>query len=153
MPTKEFVMRGKTASGEQEVLNFGSKHGYAYRLVKFQIFPSTGIGSTPTGNAELAATVTAAKTYEDPSNPNFNNEGLIACTLFTTNSSLAYSGDQFPGIVNDTFLITQNLILAVIDTEAGSPQPVNWQCRFKPVKMSDTELANANLRQFHIFDE
>jgi len=150
---KEFVMRGQTASGTQEVLNFsGYKPGYAYRMTQFQIFPSTAIGTTPAGNAELAATVTAAKTYEDPSNPNFNNEGLIACTLFTTNSSLAYSGDQFPGIVNDTFLITQNLILAVIDTEAGSPQPVNWQCRFIAEKMSGPEEAAANYKQFTISD-
>ena len=42
---KEFVMRGQTASGETEVLNFsGYKPGYAYRLVEFQIYPSTSIG-------------------------------------------------------------------------------------------------------------
>jgi len=147
---KEFVMRGQTASGETEVLNFsGYKPGYAYRLVEFQIFPSAGIGTT---HAELAASLTAAKTFEDPSNPNFNNEGLIANAIFTTNASLAYSGDQFPGIVNDTFLITQNLILAVVDTEAGAPMAVNWQCRFVAEKMNGPEEAAANYKQFTISD-
>ena len=43
---KEFVMRGKTASGETEVLNFsGYKPGYAYRLVEFDLYPSTNIGA------------------------------------------------------------------------------------------------------------
>ena len=44
---KEFVMRGKTESGQTEVLNFsGYKPGYAYRMTEFSIYPSNGIGST-----------------------------------------------------------------------------------------------------------
>jgi len=148
MPTEEFVMRGQTASGTQEVLNFGSKHGYAYRLVELKLYPSENIGGKI---GELAATITAAKTYEDPTYPNFNNEGLIATACIGVRSDAKYYDEL--NVVNDTFLITQNLILAVIDTEAGNPMPVNWQCRFKPVKMSETQMANANLRQFHVFDE
>ena len=99
---KEFVMRGQTASGETEVLNFGKyKQGYAYRLVEFELYPSLAIG---TNHAELAATITAAKTLEDPSNPNFNNEGLIATALLTQYSSPANPGNQY-SVVNDTFLI------------------------------------------------
>lgn len=149
MPKKEFVMRGQTASGETEVLNFGSKHGYGFRMTEFQIYPSTGIG---TANFEIAATVTAGKTFEDPANPNFNNEGLIATTFFTSQTSSRHTIETTP-VINDTYVITQNLILAVVDTEAGAPMAVNWQCRFKPIKMSETEQANANLRQFHVFDE
>ena len=150
---KEFVMRGQTASGTQEVLNFGSKHGYAYKLTEFKIYPSTNIGGQ---TCELSATLTAAKTYEDASNPNFNNEGLIGTGLFfLSQDSTAANGifSTVESIVNDTFLITQNLILAVVDNKAGSPMAVNWQCRFKPVKLNETEQANANLRQFHVFDE
>ena len=55
-------------------------------------------------------------------------------------------------VINDTFIITQNLILMVQDNQS-SAQPVNWQCRFKPIEMTETERANANLRQFHVFDE
>jgi len=145
---KEFVMRGKTASGTTEVLNFsGYKPGYSYRMTEFQIFPSTNIGGV---NHELAATVTAAKVYEDPSNPNFNNEGLIA-SAYSVSRSDAYSGNQHT-VVNDTFLITQNLIIAVIDVVAGSPMDVNWQCRFESVKMSGSEEAATNYKQFAIYD-
>ena len=43
---KEFVMRGQTASDNEEVLNFsGYKPGYAYRLVEFVLYPSTAIGN------------------------------------------------------------------------------------------------------------
>ena len=144
-------MRGKTASGLTEVLNFGKyKQGYAYKMTEFQIMPSTAVfGST---NVELSATVTAAKTFEDPSNPNFNNEGLIATALF----GLQGDGHVEVGgvsIINDTYIITQNLILAVVDNQTGSPQDVNWQCRFESVKMSGPEEAAANYRQYTISDE
>jgi len=145
---KEFVMRGKTASGLQEVLNFtGHKKGYAYRLTEFQIYPSTDIGGV---NHELAATITAAKVYEDPSNPNFTNEGLIA-TAYSVSRSDAYSGNQHT-VINDTFLITQDLIIAVIDVVAGSPMDVNWQCRFVSEKMNLSQEAVANYNQFTISD-
>jgi len=149
---KEFVMRGQTASGTQEVLNFsGYKPGYAYRMTEFSIYPSTSSG-TGWPNFELAATVTAAKTYEDPENPNFNNEGLIACIFFQNQASSRHTIESTP-VINDTFLITQNLILAVIDTEAGAPMAVNWQCKFVAVKMNNAEEAAANFKQFSIFDE
>jgi len=147
---KEFVMRGKTASGLTEVLQFGKyKQGYAYRMTDFKIYPSTGIG---TANFELAATVTAAKTFEDPSNPNFNNDGLIATTFFTSQTSSRHTIETTP-VINDTYMITQNLILAVVDTEAGSPMAVNWQCRFESVKMTGAEEAAVNYKQFAISDE
>jgi len=145
---KEFVMRGQTASGLTEVLNFGKyKQGYAYRMTEFQIYPSNNIGGT---HYELAATVTAAKTYEDPQNPNFNNEGLIASSLLVGQSGIEFYGGV--SIVNDTFLITQNLILAVVDAVAGAPMAVNWQCRFESVKMTGPEEAAVNYKQFAISD-
>ena len=148
MSKKEFVIRGQTASGETETLNFGMKDGYAYRLVDFRLFPSTAVGAS---TFELIASITAAKTYEDPENPNFNNEGLIGTAVLAGSSSY----DLQPGysVVNDMFLITQNLILAVVDTKAGSPMAVNWQCRFVAEKMSESDKATQNYRQFMIFDE
>jgi len=146
MPTEEFVMRGQTASGEQEVLNFGSKHGYGFRLIEFQLYPSTGIG---TAQDEMCGIINAGKTTAAPTDPNFNDEGVIG-TVITKLNNAAYGLEQH-AVINDTFLITQNLILMVVNANAGTP--VNWQCRFKPVKLSDTEMANANLRQFHVFDE
>ena len=146
---KKFVMRGQTASGETEVLNFsGYKPGYAYRMTEFQIYPSTNIGNT---HYELAATVTAAKTAEDPSYPNFNNEGLIASSLLVGQSGIEFYGGV--SVVNDTFLITQNIILAVVDAVAGAPMAVNWQCRFVAKKMSGPEEAAANYKQYTISDD
>jgi hypothetical protein len=145
---KDFVIRGQTASGETEILEFGGyKENYAYIMTEFQIYPSTGIGTT---TCELAASVTAAKTAEDPENPNFNNEGLIAVSVLYNHHNLLLDGPVT--IVNDTFLITQNLILKVVDTLAGTPMAVNWQCRFKAVKMTDAAAAVQNFRQFSIFD-
>jgi len=146
---KEFVMRGQTASGLTHTINFsGHKGDYGFRLVTFELYPSTSIGSQ---THELAATVTAAKTFEDPSNPNFNNEGLIGTAQFVRDDG---QRSLYPySVVNDTFLITQDIILAVIDTHAGSPMAVNWQCRFMPVKLSSAEAALTNYRQFSIFDD
>lgn len=148
---KEFVMRGKTASGSTEVLEFGKyKEGYAYKMTELSVWPSTNIGAVA---YELAATVTAAKTFEDPSNPNFNNDGLIGTAMLVQYNSSAYASGVPSSIVNDTYMITQNLILAVIDSEAGSPMAVNWQCRFESVKMSKAEEAAVNYKQFSVFDE
>jgi len=147
---KEFVMRGQTDSGLTEVLNFGKyKLGYAYRMTDFKIYPSTNLGGVA---YELAATVTAAKTYEDPSNPNFENDGLIATAFLTNNDNTHLASANLNVVVNDTYVITQNLILAVIDTLAGSPMAVNWQCRFESVKMSGSEEAAVNYKQFAIYD-
>jgi len=146
---KDFVMRGKTASGGQEVLNFsGFKPGMAYRMTEFSLYPSTNAGSA---TAELFATVTAAKTAESPDNPNFDNEGLIATAVFLLSGNTNPIGVN--SVVNDTFLITQNLIISVIDTNPGSPMDVNWQCRFETVKMTGPEEAVANYKQYTISDE
>ena len=145
---KEFIMRGQTASGETEVLNFsGYKPGYAYRLVELEIYPSTGIGSA---NDELTASITAGKTAVAPTDPNYNSEGLIGTAILFLGSGAGDPPLQHT-VVNDTFLITQNLILMVQNTNAGTP--VNWQCRFVAEKMSGPEEAVANYKQFIISDE
>ena len=148
MRTKEFVMRGKTASGGTEVLNFsGFKPGYAYRLIEFQIYPSDNIGG---GNFELIATITAGKTAVLPTDPDFSNEALIASALRFLGNSPG-NASQGVTVINDTFLITQNLILMVQDRDSGNTA-VNWQCKFMPVKMSGSEEAVANYKQFMISD-
>ena len=147
---KEFVMRGQTASGSTEVLNFsGNTPGYAYRLTEFSLYPSTGIG---TSTGELCGTVTAGKTAVAPTDPNFNDDGLIASTFLRIESQ--YSTEQPLSIttVNDTFLVTQDLILMVQDTSVAGA-PINWQARFVAEKMNSSEEAVANFKQFTIFDD
>lgn len=145
---KEFVMRGKTASGLTEILNFsGFTPGYAYRLVEFRLYPSTAIG---TNNDELTGSITAGKTAIDPTNPDFNNDGLIGTAYTSQYSSPAYPpGDR--SVVNDLFLITQDLILKVENTDSGTP--VNWQCRFVAEKLVNGEEALANYNQFTISND
>ena len=143
---KEFVMRGQTASNETEVLNFsGFKPGMAYRMTEFKLYPKT-----PSGIEAVLGSVTAGKTAVDPDDVDFNNEGLIATALIAYSSS-AFDGGINESIVDDTFLITQNLILKVESQSTG--QPVNWHCKFESVKMSGPEEAVTNYKQFAISDE
>jgi len=146
---KEFVMRGQTASGKTEILNFsGNKPGYAYRLVEFQLYPSTNL---PGVDVEMTASITAGKTAIAPTDVNFNTEGLIGTAFLQSNaSSTRLQSDLI--VINDTFLITQNLILMVMNS-AGSNEPVNWQCRFVAEKMSKSEEAVTNYKQYTISDE
>jgi len=145
---KEFVMRGQTASGETEVLNFsGHKPGYAYRLTEFSLYPSTNLGGN---NIEFHGSITAGKTAISPLDVNYNDEGLIATSTYSTTFTGAYSS-MINSVINDTFLITQDLILMVQDTDGGDP--VNWQCRFVGEKLSTSEEAVTNYKQFTISND
>jgi len=145
---KEFVLRGQTVSGKTEVLNFsGDKPGYAYRLVEFSLYPSTGIGS---GDSEQVGSITAGKTAVAPTDVNFNDEGLIGTAYLGIDDDHRFPS-YYNSVINDTFLITQNLILMVQDTSSAGT-PVNWQCRFVAEKMDGSEEAAANYKQFTISD-
>ena len=147
MRKDEFVIRGQTEHNGTETLNFsGFKPGYAYRMVEFSLYPKQ-----PNTSYEISGTVTANKTAADAANPNFNDDGLIACALVAYSSS-AFDGGINEAVVNDTFLITQNLILKVKDASSGN-NPINWQCKFQPVKMSKAEEAVTNYKQFLISDD
>ena len=150
MRKDEFVMRGQTASGEREILNFsGFKPGYAYKLTEFMILPALALGGA---QPEVVGSITAGKTAIDPASQDFNDEGLIGSAVFSmSNVPTEGSGPIGYSIVNDTFLITQNLILKVQDI-GTSNMAVNWQCRFMPVKISGAEEAVANYKQFMISD-
>jgi len=143
---KEFVMRGQTASGLTEILNFsGLTPGYAYRMTEFMIYPSSNIVAQP---YEMAGSLTAGKTAVAPTDPNFNNEGLIATALITSSTSQPASEELV--VINDTFLITQDLILMVQDTHGN---PINWQCKFVGEKLSTAEEAVTNYKQFTISND
>jgi len=143
---EDLIMRGKTVSGGQETLNFGGRTpGYGYHMTEFVLYGASGLGTTA---LEFSGSVTAASTLEDPVNPNFDNPGLIA----TYNGQSTAQKDSNPGgyaVINELFVITQDLILGVSET-AG--EPVNWQCRFRKVKLSSSAEAVANFNQFTIYD-
>jgi hypothetical protein len=145
---KEFVMRGKTASGGTEVLNFtGRSPGHGFRMVDMVLVGSGDLGAT---SSELVGTVTCGKTAISPIDPDFNDEALIAVWMggFLRGESAKAGGY---GVINDLFVIKTDLILMVQDT-SGNNNPVNWQLRFKEIKLSGSEEAVANYRQFTISD-
>ncbi len=148
---KEFVMKGQTTSfkstSEYEILNFsGHTPGYAYRLIEFRVWPSAGTNA----NDELDGIITASKTAADPAAPNFNDAGTIGVACWENNSSEQY-GPNHASLVDDTFLITQDLLLSANDYQGDSP--INYFCRFKAEKVNSAEEAVANFNQFTIFDD
>jgi hypothetical protein len=149
---KEFTMRGKTASDTYETLNFGGdKSSYGFVLTEFKLWPSVD-AVLAGGDFNMRGAVTRGKDTNFTSNaPNFSQEGLIANAWFrigNTNTETL----QSLSLVDDTALITQDIILHVIDV-GSSAAAVNWQCKFMPVKLNTSEQALANYRQFSIFDE
>lgn len=148
---KEFLMRGSTASDTEETLEFGhqARPGYGYRMTELQIYPSASLG---TQNYELMVSITADNSAENPQNPDFNNDGLIAVAYLTGRSSDGHMQAPQLAVVNDLFIITQDLILKAIDSVAGAPMACNWQCRFEEIKLSGAAEAVANYNQFSIYN-
>ena len=149
---KEFVMRGKVGdfktTGDFEVLNFskaGFNPGYAYRLIEMKVWGTTDLGGA---DAEIYGVVSAGKTALDPVNPDFNNDALIAVVSWQDGAP-DYHGPYFDSIINDIFLVTQDLILTCTDNHQN---PVNYQLRFIEEKMSGPEEAVTNYKQFSISD-
>jgi len=144
---KEFIMRGQTASGETETLNMtGYRPSYGYRITEFQLYPSaTIIGAT----YEMSASVTADNTSMDPENPNFSSDGLLATALIIGHPGASSAGGYHLTVINDLYIITQDLILKVEDTQNN---PVNWQVRFKEEKLSGAAEAVANYKQYTVYN-
>ena len=145
---QEIVMRGQTASGGTETLEFSGiqieNKNMAYKMTEFQLFPSANIAAQV---YEMTGSITAGITAIAPTDPDFDNDGLIATALVATSTSQPANEELV--VINDTYMITQNLILMVQDTHGN---PVNWQCRFKAVKMNDAEMAANNFKQYMISD-
>ena len=145
---QDIVRRGQTASGGTETLEFSGiqieNKNMAYTITEFVLYPAS-----PEGSENLFGSITAGKTALDPTVPNFNNESLIATAMKAYNTG-SQDGSIESNIVNDTFLITQNLLLMVMSPVTS--EPVNWQCRFKAVKMTDAEMAANNFKQYMISD-
>jgi len=145
---KEFIMRGQTAvAAPTEVLNMtGYRPGYGYILTEFQLYPSTGIGVT---GYEMTGSITADNTAMAPDNPDFHSDGLIATALAWGHPGSGQSAPYHLSVINDLFVITQDLILMIADTAST---PVNWQVRFKEVKLSASAEAVANFKQYTIYN-
>jgi len=150
---EEFIIKGQTVTGGEEVLNFGGRtKGYGFKLTRFELWAASAIGTTA---QELVGSVTADKTSMDPINPDFDSPGLLAVAYFPmTSVSAGNSGvNNLISVIDDSFVITQDLILAVADTVSGSTLSINWLCKFEKVNLSASAEAVANFNQFSIFDD
>jgi len=147
---KEFIIRGRTAHLGTEVLNMtGVRPGYGYIITEFELFPSA-VGQPATW--EMSASISATAASIPPATPNFNEEGLIATAYnmgVNVVAGVAATLHSKQTVINDLFVITQDLILTV--AEAGS-NPSNWHIRFKEVKMTSSAEAVANYKQFTIYN-
>jgi len=144
---KEFIIRGQTAiAAPTEVLNMtGYRPGYGYRLTEFELYPSTSIGAS---TWEMCASISATQNAIPPDSPNFNEDGLIA-TAFSDGINSVTNPHSRHTVINDLFVITQDLILMVADTYSN---PVNWHVRFKEVKLTGPAEAVANFKQYTIYN-
>jgi len=149
---KEFVMRGKTASEETDLLNMGNqaRPGYGYVMKSLEIYPSVSIGQQ---SYEISVAITADNTAMSPNNPDFDSEGLVAVAMTSGDTSESYPGFATRAIVNDLFVITQDLILSAIDVKTGSPMATNWQVKFEEIKLSPSAEAVANYKQYTIYTD
>jgi len=151
---EEFVMRGNSPTGIAETLNFsGHTPGYAYRLTEFLLFPRGNIATTA---FECMGSITMNNTGQDPVAPDFSDDALIASTFLSTASSGSTGADSRPNdsyaVINDKAYVTQDLTLIVKNFEDDEAGSVNWQVRFKAVKLNKSEEAVANYKQFTISD-
>jgi hypothetical protein len=143
--TREFIMRGQIESQKVEILNFGGhKRGAGFKLVEFIIYPATNMLST---NWELVGSLTAdANVVPNPQSPDFRDEGLIG-TAYSWGSGSQTEPRSYQSVVNDLFIITQDLTLVAQDSNSN---PINWHCKFEAVKMSGPQEAATNYKQFTI---
>ena len=100
-------MRGQTASGGTETLEFSGiqieNKNMAYKMTEFQLFPSANIAAQV---YEMTGSITAGKTAIAPTDPDFDNDGLIATALVATSTSQPANEELV--VINDTYMITQN---------------------------------------------
>jgi len=151
---KEFVIRGNSPTGIAETLNFGGyTPGYAFRVTEFLLFPR---GNMATTAFECMGSLTMNSAGQDPVAPDFNDDALIASALLSTSNSGSTGADARPNtsyaVINDTAYITQDLTLMVKNFEGTETGSVNWQIRFKEVKLTGSAEAVANYKQFSIYN-
>jgi hypothetical protein len=137
-------MRGNNANGDSKVIHLsGLADGEGYTLANFEIFPTTGVGTT---EGELMACLTRDTTASDPANPDFDEQGLIGnVTLRITTSTTVYG----MMLINSNAILTQDLLLTVKDENAAHNN-VNWQLTFNRVAISGSREAVANFEAFSI---
>jgi hypothetical protein len=148
---KEFVMRGQldgtSGKGVKRLNIAGKTKGYAVQITEFQLYPGEEIGS---GVTEACGSIARGGVALDPIAPNFNNSALVAVAKYSIPTGPEHGVDSYT-VINDLALITQDLFIYVIDT-GGNNRPVNFQVKFRTVKLNDASEAAANYQAFTLSD-
>ena len=146
---KEFIMRGSTNTGEEERLELaGVAKGYGYQLTEFSIYPS---GNVATVHQEAMACITRTLAGQDPVAADFDDDALIGSAFFATQGGGTSDANPSPmtSVINDLAIITQDCLIKVTNYNGASLAGyVNWQVKFKEVKLSGSAEAVANYKQF-----
>ena len=146
---EEIIMRGNFTAAQgyaNKKLSFtGLKPGFAYNLIEFQLYPSTSIGAQ---SAEMAGCISCGGNNIDAANIDFNLDEIIATCAFWANGSVPNNPTNY-SVINDLFIITQDLNINTFDSQATN---VNWQVKFKEVKLSASAEAVANINQYAIYN-
>jgi len=148
---KEFIIRGKldgTANkGIKTIRITGMEKGYGVRITEFQLYPATDIGGT---GLESCASIARGSAPLDPVNPNFDEQALVAVAKYAIPTGPEH-GVMTYSVINDLVNLTQDLTIMAEDTSGGN-RAINFQIKFKSVKLSGPAEAAANYQSFTIND-
>jgi len=146
---REFIMRGNFTSaqgyGNKKLKFSGFKPGYGYRIVEFQLYPSASIGAQ---SVEMSGCISCGGNNIDAANIDFNLDEIIATCAFSANGSVPNNPTNY-SVINDLFIITQDLNINTADSQGSN---VNWQVKFKEVKLSASAESVANFNQYSIYN-
>jgi hypothetical protein len=147
---REMIVKGKLDVDANATINMPKvSEGYGYRITRFDLWGAQdvlGVGAA----SEYCGIITAEKSAADASAPNFNNEGQIAVAMWCVSHNLVTNMPAGTSVIDDLFIISQDIILEIKGTASTA---CNFLIRFEKVKLDTTGQANANYRQFMIFDE
>jgi len=148
---KQFVIRGRldgtVSKGIKTIRISGKETGYAFRIVDFQLYPATDIGGS---QLEACASIARGSTPLDPVNPNFDDQALVAVAKYSIPTGPEH-GVMTYSVINDLVNLTQDLTIYARDT-GGGDRAINFQIKFKSVKLTPSAEATANYQSFTIND-
>lgn len=147
---KEFILRGKIAVNGQTKLNFsGGDRAYGYQLKKFQLWGADDILGASAA-FEYCGVLSADNVAADPIAPDFNDPAQIGVALWGVTHNLVTHVPAGSSVIDDLFIITQDLILAISGSASTS---CNYLLKFEQVKLSGPAEAANNYKQYLIFDD
>ena len=94
----------------------------------------------------MSGVISCAGNNLDPANIDFNLDEIIGTAFFSATGAVPNNPTNY-SVINNLYPITQDLIINTFD---ASNNPVNWQVKFRKVKLSGPAQAVANYKQYSI---